>query len=112
VAKFLSRHEYKALKAGQKAAKEAAIDASDRAATERLAALNRGPVEHARFTVACPDGKCAVCHGTQFQPASRGPDPSAAAVFGIKAAALTAIDTMFNGELAKCVTCGAIYEVG
>jgi len=25
---------------------------------------------------------------------------------------LTAIDTMFNGELAKCATCGAIYEVG
>jgi len=33
-------------------------------------------------------------------------------VFGLKAAAITALDAMYNGELVKCITCGAICEVG
>lgn len=43
---------------------------------------------------------------------SSGPDPSAAAVFGLKAAAMTALDAMYHGDLVTCITCGAIYEVG
>lgn len=116
MAKFLSREEYKAFKAKQKAAKlaeEAAVDAADRAAAERLARVTlAGRVEYPRFTAACTDGKCAKCHGAQFRPSSRGPGPSAAGAFGVGAAVMSALDTMHNGDLVTCITCGAIYEVG
>lgn len=118
MARFLTREErreYKAKLKAAKEAKEAAIDAADRAAAERLAhvSLESGPKEYPRFTAVCVDGKCATCHGAQFRPTRRGADPSLAAAYGgIAAAATTALDAMYNGDLVTCITCGAIYEVG
>jgi len=112
MARFLSREEFKAFKAQRRAAKEAAIDASDREEAERLAKVSLESKEYPRFTDTGIDGKCAQCHGVQFRPSTRGADPSAAAVFGLRAAAMTALDAMYSSELVTCITCGATYEVG
>jgi len=103
------REVCRAEKLAQRAARDAAIDAQDRAAAERLAKVSLGRQTFPLFTEACPDGSCARCHGVQFRQAHRTDAGTAIAVFGPAAGLLTLLT---RGELAQCVTCGTQYEAG
>ena len=93
VPKMRPRAAVRAGRQAARAAREARIDAEDRAAAERLAEVSLGPGTPPPFTQACPDGTCARCHGSQF-------------------ARVAAIFTGPAGDTTECVTCGARYTVG
>jgi len=85
-------------------ARDAAADAEDRAAAERLAGVSLERPVYPLFTEVAPDGKCPACHGTQFRrPAVTG---GSAAAFGLIGVAVSA------AAARSLVDCGKRFRRG
>jgi hypothetical protein len=81
------------------------LAAQDAAARQRLAERDAALVVPL-FTEACPDGKCARCHGSQFKEQTvLGGNTKTVAKSGLIGAAL-------SKKFVVCVTCDARYLKG